>query len=236
MAHPTRGIARDKSFHVKANENISYGFKTKDENATGITESDLTNQLGWTPFAASADGGAVTLVVFGANVPKPPRVTKKLAGGRSFSGFCAYNKFRDALNVHGWTFSKQGRPTASGGGQIKRLVAVALTNPSGQPSTTLYGFLLRRDDISLYPTFITELGIDLTLGDGAIKRMVMGTSRPRPGRASTSVSNQAGPLPAGVDTSASFSAFYDPSKEEELFSVDASGNVKWRQVSAPRSF
>lgn len=234
MPHPTRGIPRDKAYHVKANANIAYGFKTKDENVTGVTESDLTSQLGWTPFNAS-DGGSVTLVVFGANAPKPPRVTKRLAGNRSFSGFCSYDKFRDALNIHGWTFSKQGKLIASGGGPIKRLVAVNLTNPSGSAGTTLYGFLLRRDDIELYPGFISDLGIDLTLGDGALKRMVMGTNRPRPGKAKTRVTNE-GPLPAGVATSATFTSFYDPSKEDSLFTVNAEGIAKWQQVKAPLSF
>src|SRR6476469_1053679 len=236
MTHPTRGIARDKSYHVKANENISYGFKAKDENAIGISESDLTSQLGWTTFSTSAESTAIALVVFGANVPKPPRVTKKLAGGRSFSGFCAYDKLRAALNNFGWSFSKQGKPTASGGGKIKRLVAVALTNPSSQAGSTLYGFLLRRDDIAAYPDLIAELARDLTLGDGAIKKMVIDTSRPRPRRAKVNITAECGPTAANAATDATFSAFYDPSKEDTLFTVDSSGNMKWRQVAPPRSF
>lgn len=227
MANPTRGQARDKAFYVKANANIAYGFKTKEENATGVSDADLNTQLGWTTFSASA-GGAVTLVVFGADLPKPPRVTKRLAGNRSFSGFCAFDKLRDALNLHGWTFAKQGRPIAAGGGEVKRLVGVPLTNPSGNESTTLYGFLMRRDDITAYPQLIQELGVDLTLGEGALKRMVIGTSRPRPGRAATDVTVNG--------RKSTFSSFYDPSKEDSLFALNAEGTAAWRQVKAPISF
>jgi hypothetical protein len=215
MPSYTRGRARDVLTYVAVNTKLFYGFKTKDLSAiAGVSAGDLTSQLGHVSPAAVAAGG---LLCLGANAPKPPRVTKKIANAvasaqGSVSTFCAYNRLAQAT-AGGWVLSKQGREVGlrTDGRSITALVEIA-------PNGVLYAFSMNRAD---FDAFGQELGLQSAASmttTAEIDRIVFASSMPKPGRATKAVAN------------GTVSTFYDPAKKADL-QQPTSG---WRVSTAAR--
>lgn len=147
MSEFTRGQFRDVLTFVPLNPIFHYGWKTKDlATAVGISTADLTTQLGhMTPTAAA--GVANSIMVIGANSPKPARVVKRdrtapITQVASTSTYVAYNKMAAATSA-GWSMSKQGRGvrlTAATEGKRKVTAIAELSNG------LLYAFPLDRVD------------------------------------------------------------------------------------------
>lgn len=104
MPASTRGKARDTVRLVAVTEIMYYGWNASDIAAgAGVSDSDLATALGHKTLATASDG---VMKVFGANAPKPARVTKKLANApitsrASVGTFCAYNTLNLA-QAAGW--------------------------------------------------------------------------------------------------------------------------------------
>ncbi len=180
----TRDKKRDQLVYVPLNSTLYYGFKTKDlSSIAGITASDLTNQLGHVD-AATAAGLTGKILILGANAPKPPRVTKKIANAapgtqQTVGTFCARGKLATAMSA-GWNVSDRGgnvtlrAPNASSGSQT----AIAELSDG-----TLYCFPLNKEDFTSYGASLgLKSASDITTQTERDK-LVAGTSKPRPGRA-----------------------------------------------------
>lgn len=147
MAEYLRGQYRDVLTFVPLNPLFHYGWKTKDlAAAVGVSSADLTTQLGhMTPVQASQVANSI--MVLGANSPKPARVTKRdrtapISQTASTSTFIAFNKMAQATAA-GWTMSKGARGvrlTANVDGKRKITAIATLSNG------LLYCFPLNRVD------------------------------------------------------------------------------------------
>lgn len=211
MPSYTRGQRRDQLTYVKANPVLYYGFKTKDfSSLSGVSGADLT-ALGH--ITAPAAG---TLLVIGANAPKPPRVSKRIStsgsGQSTVSTFCGYDKVAAALAA-GWSFQKAGRsvPLRSSGRSVTAVVEISANGP-------LYCFPMNAGD---FQTYGADLGLQSAASitsDAELNRLVVGSSLPKPGKATKSLLN-----------GSTFSSFYAPEKKTALQSTDT-----WRVNSDPR--
>ncbi|HEY9657737.1 MAG TPA: hypothetical protein V6C65_04670 [Allocoleopsis sp.] len=212
----TRGVQRDKLTYVRVNSALFYGFKTKDLAAVaGVSSTDLTTYLGHVSAQAVT---ASDLLCLGANAPKPPRVTKRIANAGataqgSVSTFCAYDKIGAATN-NGWTLSKPGSfvGLSSSGRTITAVVEIT-------PNGVLYAFPMNAGDFQAYGA---ELGLKSAASittESELRRLVRGASLPKPGRAAKA-------LPGG-----SISSFYDPANLADL-QQPTSG---WRIQTAVRT-
>lgn len=213
MPSYTRAKKRDVLTYVKANTSLLYGFKTKDLSAiAGVSSSELSSQLGHVLATGTLPAGA--LLCIGANNPKPPRVTKRIANAAAnaqgtISTFCAYDKLATAY-AGGWNLAKQGRlvPLRTDGKSITAVVELSTNGP-------LYAYSLNKADFDAYGAQLGLKSADSINSQAELNRLVVGTSLPRPGRASKTV---------GAGT---FSTFYDPSKLTDL----QSSTSGWRIIS-----
>ena len=213
MPSASRSRKRDILTYVAASEFIMYGFKTFDiSTVAGITAADTTALghvagEGLTPVANK-------VYVLRANAPKPPRVSKKTGaatgtgtGGTgvvplSVTTFCAYDRLSAATGAK-WTLAKQGRGITfrgEAGPGRQRTAAIPLGG----------GFYCFSCDRATFTNYGTTLGLKGTLTDAEAKKAFMGSSGPKPGRATAKTSN------------GSVSSFYDPAKKGDLTS-DATG-------------
>lgn len=236
MPPSTRGRSRDQVCYVPvtmvaAAPKLLYGFKTKDIAAlAGVSSADLTSQLG---HIYGANGvftfPAGTIPIFGANAPKPPRVTKALratapatptegepapapatATSSSISTFCGVNKVVSARNG-GWNLSGQGRGITVRGKNTSLSQCTVLIEI---PGNGIYAYRLNKTDFDAYQS---TLGLR-TLGDGEAAlsetdraSIYFGASAPKPGKASikTVVNGR----------TSTFSTFYPPGQANTLASA-----------------
>lgn len=237
MPPSTRGRSRDQVCYVPvtmvgATPKLLYGFKTKDIAAlSGVSSADLTTQLG---HIYGTNGvftfPAGTIPIFGANAPKPPRVTKALSGttatptptegepapapapatGKSISTFCGVDKVVSARNG-GWNLSGQGRGITVRGKNTSLSQCTVLIEI---PGNGIYAYRLNKTD---FDTYQTALGLR-TLGDGETglneterASIYFGASAPKPGKASikTVVNGR----------TSTFSTFYPPAQANALASA-----------------
>ena len=181
MPSYTSGVLRDETLYVKvfAGQEVYYGFVTKDfETLTGFSATD-TVALGHTLPNALPAG---SLRFLRAQAPKPPRARKVInpnAGAdvqKSISTFVGVDNQLSA-EAQGWKISKRGRGVSLGQGRSVSAIAEVSTG-------AYYVFPLNRTD---YNNYRTVLGlIDPGTINTATERskLVRGSSRPRPGRAS----------------------------------------------------
>jgi hypothetical protein len=187
MPSYTRNKKRDNLVYVPINSVLYYGFNTKDLAAiSGISSTDLTTTLGHID-AATAAAATGKILILGANAPKPPRVTRKLAAAaagtqQTISTFCSKAKLSLAL-ADKWNVSHRGksatlRPAnASSGSQS----AVAVLSDG-----TRYAFPMNKEDFTTYGSALGLQAPSQVTGDERDK-VVSGTSKPRPGRAKIKV-------------------------------------------------
>lgn len=180
----SRGQLRDVLTFVPLNAVFYYGWKTIDLAArTGISSADLTTQLGHVD-AATATGVAGSILVTGANSPKPARVVKKdptapVSAPGSTSTYIAFDK-ASAATTAGWTLSTPARGvklTANVDGKRSITAIAELSNGA------LYAFPLNKADFTLYSA---ALGLQDASTVGTVNernRLVTG-SKTRPGKAS----------------------------------------------------
>lgn len=195
----TRGKKRDVTTYVKANATLFYGFRTKDLSSIGgVTAADLT-ALG---HVVALPANSVSC--FGANAPKPPRVTKRLTSAGptaqgSVSTFCDYNRLSNALAA-GWSLAKDGRGVGLRN-TGKTVTAVVEIGTNG----VLYSFPMNQGDFALYAA---ELGLKSAASlttSAEQNRLVRGSTYPKPGRAIKDLGN-----------GSRITTFYDPAKLSDL--------------------
>ncbi len=211
MASYTRGRRRDKTVFVRCNTApLFYGFRTIDLSAIpGVTAGDITALGHLTTLSAGA------LACFGANAPKPPRVTKRIANASSsaqasVSTFCSDSALGAAVAA-GWSMGKSGRSAGVRGGNTRTITALVPMGAGG----LMYAFPMNKAD---FDTHAAELGLvsGATITTVAeANRVVSGCSLPRPGRAMKEL------------TIGRISTFYAPAKQGDL-QAPTSG---WRVMS-----
>lgn len=212
MPSYTRGKPRNITTYVKVNEQLFYGFRTKDLAAvTGVTQADIT-ALGHVTAPP-----ANSILCFAANAPKPPRVSKKIAGAASgaqgsVGSFCAYDRLAAAIAA-GWNLAKDGLEVGlrtSG----KTVTVVAEIAQNG----VLYAFSMNSADFASYGD-VLGLKTAQTLTASELQRVVRGSTYPKPGRAQLT-----------LQTGGTVNAFYSPAKKLDL-QQPTSG---WRVQSSAR--
>lgn len=184
MPEYTRGSLRDVLTFVPLNTKFYYGWKTVDLAArTGISGADIKTQLGHMT-AAEASAVASSLMVTGANSPKPARVVKRdptapISQPGSTSTFVGFNSLAAAA-AGGWTLSKPARGvrlTANVDGKRSVTAIAELSNGA------LYAFPLNRVDFDrVAPTLGLQSAAQITT---TLERNALVTgSRTKPGRCS----------------------------------------------------
>lgn len=206
----TRGKLRDKTVYVKANASLYYGWRTKDlSQVPSISAADLTALGHISALPANA------IACFGANAPKPPRVSKRLSGATAttqanIGTFCGYDKLAAAL-VGGWSLAKDGR-AVSLSTTARTVIAVAEVSAAG----VLYAFPMNAADFGSYAA---ELGLKSNTSvttASELARLVRASTYPQPGRAAKRLAT------------GTVSSFYSYDKQGDL---QAAG---WTILSNPR--
>lgn len=207
MAVYTRGKKRNILTYVEVYTNLLYGFKTKDLSAlAGVSEGDLTTQLGHLVGAFTAPSGSIKIL--GANAPKPARVKKNLANAgagaqQSVSTFCATAKYSAAMAA-GWDVIKQRRGVTIRPETSTKNSVTAIATLS---DTSCYCFPMNKADFSTYKAALglQSIGDFGSVTETEIAKFVSGSSIPRPGKASIEVSG-----------GGTFSSFYSTANKDDL--------------------
>lgn len=206
MPSYTRDKKRDQLTYVPVNDILLYGFKTKDlSSIAGVSLATLQDKLGHISAQAAA---ALTgkILVLGANAPKPPRVTKKIANAsaaaqQSVSTFCSKSTLALAMQ-DGWTVSNRGRGvilTAPSAAKPQQTAIATLSDG------TLYCFSLNKEDFTSFSADLGLEGSSKVTSDTERKKLVFGTNIPKPGKAKRV-------LPTG----ATFTSYYSTNKAGSL--------------------
>jgi hypothetical protein len=203
------GKPKDELHFVSVTPKLMYGFRSRElSSIAGISADDLT-ALGHTIDPTTFVAGQV--YIFGANAPKPARMSKKTTGGvgvpQSVSTFCAYNTIPTAM-AKKWRMIKRPRGISTRGaaGPGKEQTGVVEINGG------LYCFSCDRATLSTYGT---DLGIaDATAINSQTERdrAFRGASWPRPGTASLLVD-------AGAGILGTVSSFCAPDKSPAGWSI-----------------
>lgn len=196
------GKSKDELHFVSVTSRLMYGFKSRDlSSIPGITADDLT-ALGHSINPTTFISGQI--YIYGANAPKPARMSKKTSGGanvpKTVTTFCAYNTIPTAM-AKKWSMTKKPRgiSTKAASGPGKEQTGVVNVNGG------LYCFSCDRATLATY-------GADLGIADASAissqierERAYRGASWPRPGTASLLVD-------AGNGVLGTVSTFCDPTK------------------------
>ena len=182
----TSGIRRDETIYVQvfAGQPVYYGFVTKDfEALNGFSATDTVALGHRVPDGVPAG----SLRFLRAQAPKPPRAKKIINPNatadvqKSISTFVGV-EHQVSAETAGWKITKRGRTVSlSQGRSVSAIAEVS--------SGAYYVFPLNGSD---YTNFRSVLGlIDPATINTATERskLVRGSSRPRPGRASIRRSN-----------------------------------------------
>lgn len=184
MSSFTRGKKREDLVYVLVNAGMYYGWKRKDfATIAGISDADLT-----TIGHLKAEGATLTagnIIVIGAKSPQPARVTRKIANAtvgqqQTISTFCAHDKLTAALGAK-WnvTTSRKGVTLRAPSATRGSLTAIATLGDN-----SMYCFPMNKAD---FDAFGAELGLESAsqnITDTERVKLVSGSSRPYPGRAS----------------------------------------------------
>lgn len=199
MPSYTRGKPRNTLTFVRmgAASNLYYGFKTKDlASIGGVTAADLADCGHLTVAQVPATG---SILILGANSPKPPRVKKRIAVNPSsatqgsVSTFCAPAAL-GAAAAAGFLLAKPGRG-------VKITPDGRSVSAAAKPSATggLYVFPMNKDDFTAYSAV---LGLEIPNTAAERAQCYTGSSSPRPAIAKKTVA--AG---AGIATVSSFVSY-----------------------------
>lgn len=180
----TRGSSRDILTFVKVNPVLMYGWKAPDLAAKlGIDAVDLDVELGhMTSTAAAAVAGSI--LVIGANSPKPARVVKRdktapINQTASTSTFISFDR-ATAATTAGWTLSSPARGVRLTANLPSNRSITAIAELS---NGALYAFPMNQADFALVGA---ELGLQDSSGITTLlerQRLITG-ARTRPGRCS----------------------------------------------------
>ena len=172
----TRGSLRDQIRFVLpfVGAGFRYGFLTKDLAAVkGVTAGDISPLGHILPTALGSNPG-----VMRANAPKPPRVRfthtpqATATQQKSISTFCSADKLKDALRTQKWRLAKPAL-SASTRKDDRNTTAAVLTGK------VFYCFPMNSTDFSTYSSLI---GAESKIGDAESKKIVWGSSQPRPAK------------------------------------------------------
>lgn len=205
MSSFTRGKKREDLVYVLVNAAMYYGWKRKDiSSLSGIAESDLTN-IGH----LKAEGATLTagnVIVIGAKSPQPARVTRRIANAtvgqqQTVSTFCAHDKLAAALSAK-WNVaqSRKGVTLRAPNANRSSVTAIATLSDGSK-----YCFPMNKAD---FDSFSAELGLEsatVITTDTERNKLVAGSSRPKPGRASKL-----------LDDGSSFSSFFSTDKQGDI--------------------
>lgn len=195
---------------VGINQYLYFGFKPKDLTSFPSVSTEDITALGHILTSAIPEGG---LRIIGANAPKPPKVTKKIANAtigqqRTISTFCGYDKLLTA-QAKGWNLTKGKlsvtlRPASA---NRNSLTAIAILSNSIH-----YCFPMSKAD---FDSFGADLGLkspaQITSTVDQLK-FVSGSTSPKPGKASKK-----------LEDGSMFSSFYSDAKESDL--IGAGWNI-----------
>lgn len=204
MPSYTRGKLRDQLVFVRprADSSLFYGWKTKDLGSiSGISEAELREQLG---HVKASELNSVPGVLR-ANAPKPARVKKTVNRNAaataqvSISTFCDATKLKTALS-EGWTIGKNGLGVSVSRSARSETCVVEVDG-------VLYAYPMNKADFEAYKALI---GAKDTLTDADLKRMVRGSSNPRPPKMGLQISTG--------DVVSSFSCYVSEDKVSSLLS------------------
>jgi hypothetical protein len=206
MSSYTRGKKREVVIFVAVNEIMRFGWKPKDlSSITGISATDLAD-LGHTRQEALTGTGLILVV--GCQKPKPPRVTRKIATAsvtqqQSVSTFCAYDKLATAVGKN-WNLSKNRSSVTLRAPSSNRRSVTAIASLS---DNSLYCFPMNQAD---FDSYAAELGLEnaTTISSSERNRLVSGSSKPRPGRASKQLAD-----------GSFFSSFFSTSLSQQVSSA-----------------
>ncbi|MGL4498580.1 MAG: hypothetical protein ACRC78_12655 [Planktothrix sp.] len=196
MPASTRDKKRDRLCMVRMNSaGVYYGFKTREFTGTGISDGDLNSQLGWIlpPSTIPEFLDPNSLLIIGANAPKPPRFSKKTTAGETSTGvipqslslFCSPEKISNA-RASGWTLAKKGIGVKfvsenSSARQMTCFVKVSATTGTGD---FFYGFSCDKSTFTNYGAILGLQSPQQLTSEQREKRCFVGTSSPKPKRAS----------------------------------------------------
>ncbi|MDB9375754.1 hypothetical protein [Nodularia sphaerocarpa] len=199
----TRGQTRPNLKFASVSIAMSFGFKPKDIAAiTGISAADVA-ALGHLAPDAVPDG---IIKVVGANSPKPPRVTKKIAAESTAaqapaSSYCAYTAIA-AAQALGWSLTKGRKGVslrAAGNGDTgPRTITAIATLSDG----SLYAFPMNRADFVLFGASLGLERSSIITTDAERAKLVSGSTYPYPGKAAKR-----------LDDGSTFSSFFSTSAQ-----------------------
>ena len=184
----SRGVERDQLVAVNVLDparNVYYAFKTKDFAALpNVGTADIA-ALGHLDLISLPNG---SLFFLRAQSPKPPRARKVIVRNPtvnqqgSISTYYGYGREQQVLG-QGWDLS-----TAA------KAVNLRVSNRSITAIATIsngayYAFPLNRDDFNTYGQILGLLSPTQITSDTDRSRLVSGSSRPKPGKASKDLGN-----------------------------------------------
>ena len=196
MPSYSRGKTRDNLVAVNVYEearNIFYAFKTKDlASLNGVATSDI-QALGHRLIDTLPDG---SLFFLRAQTPKPPRARKvinknpNVGEQGSVSTFYGYGRERQVLAAK-WDLSTPAK-AVNLRSKSRYLTAIAKIS-----NGALYAFPMNKRDFDNYGGILGLLSPNQITTDTEQSKLVTGSSRPKPGKASKDLGG-----------GASFSSFY----------------------------
>lgn len=179
---------------------LYYGFKSREFTGTGISDADLSSQLGWIipPSTIPEFLDPNALLIIRANAPRPPRFTKKTIATGETSGdipksltlFCSPEKTGTA-RAAGWNLAKGGLGVkftneASLTRQMSAFVKVSATTGTAD---FFYGFSCDKGTFSNYGAILGLRSPAQLTAEQREKRCFTGASSPKPKRATLKTAN-----------------------------------------------
>ena len=201
----TSGVRRDETLYVQvfAGQPVYYGFVTKDFQALNGFSALDTVALGHLQPNALPSG---SLRFLRAQAPKPPRARKVInpnAGADVQQSISTFVGVENQLSAEAqqWKITKRGRGVSLGQGRSVSAIAEVSTG-------AYYVFPLNRTDYNNYRTVLGLVDPGTLNTDVERSKLVRGSSRPRPGRAS--IARQGG---------GTFTSFFSTSQTGDLLAA-----------------
>ncbi len=179
---------------------LYYGFKSREFTGTGISDGDLTLQLGWIipPSIIPDFLDPNALVIVGANAPKPPRFSKKTtaAGGtsgvipKSLTLFCSPEKTA-AARAAGWNLAKKGIGVkfVSENSSARQMTCFVKISSTTGTADFFYGFSCDKSTFTNYGGILGLQSPQQLTAEQREKKCFVGASSPKPKRATLKTAN-----------------------------------------------
>ena len=188
MPQYSRGIDRDQLVAVnvlEASRNVYYAFKTKDFAALpNVGTADIA-ALGHLDLQSLPNG---SLFFLRAQSPKPPRARKVIAKNPtatqqgSISTYYGYGREQQVL-AQGWDLSTAAKAVNL------RVTNRSITAIAKISNGAYYAFPMNREDFNTYGGTLGLLAPTQITSDTDRSKLVAGSSRPKPGKASKDLGN-----------------------------------------------